>query len=132
MVFVRGEQNRARCSKVRNRIQRCSKQGSADPLAPMVRIHHEIIDDACWPAERHIIVPLHSSEGIAHNLAFPFGNQDRHFRTLRLRDEKRAVPPCEVWDRRDEASGIELVVFRYEQRAEAAKGRAVGCHRGSD
>jgi hypothetical protein len=98
----------------------------------MVRIDHEVIDDPRRPAQRHIVVPFHAAEGIADDLVFPLRDKNRHFRSLSLGDEECAVAFRQIGDGRDEAPGVESVMFRNKQRAETPDGDTVGGNRRPD
>src|SRR5438270_721199 len=63
----------------------------ANSLTTMVRIDDQVINDTSRAAERHIVVPLHAGESIADDLGIALGHKYRHFRPLRLGDQKFAV-----------------------------------------
>ena len=113
------------CAAGLERRQRGVEQHPADALPAMGGIDHDVMQHACRPAQRHVIIPLDSRVRIADHLAVALGDKDDDVRLVELRPEKRAISVLGLRRRSDEAVRVEVVVRTDEECAEPADGREV-------
>jgi hypothetical protein len=97
-------------------------------LPAIGRIDDNVVQDARWSAQRHVVVPLDSRVGVSNHGTVALGGKDDDVRLIELRPEKPAVSLGGLRRWRQEALRVEVVVLTDQKCAELAEGGDV-CRR---
>jgi hypothetical protein len=113
-------------------LERSLEQSPAHTVPPTLGIDDDVVQHAGGPAQRHIVVRLHRNIGVTDYSAAVLGHKNGGIRRVELRGKKLRVAVPGSRRRREESTGIELVVRRDEQRSEPAEVRKVGARRAAN
>jgi len=133
LILLGGRQHHARHTPRPEELKRGIDKQPPDASTTMLRVNDDVVQDARWTTQRHIVVPLNGGVRVADHVSVVICDEDGLVGFFELSADEGGIALRRPWPHGQEALRVEVVMLLDEERAQMADhGQVGGCRAPDD